>query len=216
MKTLILTAAGKGTRANVGINKVLYKVKDKTILEYTLKKFIDLDFFNQIIIVVLKQDYQMVKKELKDYDVKIVIGSDQRYKSVKRGVDNSINEIIYIHDSARPYIKKEDILNIENEIKKNRSIKCFSLAKSLKDTICEVKGNKVANNLNRNKLMALLTPQVIYKKEYLKIYDENILTTDETSLFKRNNYDVFLIKTNNENDKITTKEDIKRFEEYNG
>ncbi len=216
MKTLILMAAGKGTRAQVGMNKVLFKVKNKTILEHTIEKFYGLNIFNQIIIVVSKEDYEIVKNELSKYDVELVIGSDQRYKSVKNGIDKSINNIVYIHDAARPYIKKEDILTMENIVELNSDIKCFSLARKIKDSICFVEGNKIRNNINREEIMSLLTPQVINKEEYLKIYNEEILTTDETSLFKSKGYDVVLVETEKNNDKLTTKEDIKKFEVENG
>ncbi len=216
MKTLILMAAGKGTRAQVGMNKVLFKVKNKTILEHTIEKFYGLNIFNQIIIVVSKEDYEIVKNELSKYDVELVIGSNQRYKSVKNGIDKSINNIVYIHDAARPYIEKEDILTVENIVKLNSDIKCFSLAGKIKDSICFVEGNKIRDNINREEIMSLLTPQVINKEEYLKIYNEEILTTDETSLFKSNGYDVVLVETEKNNDKLTTKEDIKKFEVENG
>ncbi len=216
MKTLILTAAGKGTRAQVGMNKVLYKVNNKTILEHTLEKFYNLKIFNQIIIVVSLEDYEFVKKELSKYEVELVIGSDQRYKSVKNGVDKAINDIIYIHDSARPYIDEEDIFKLEKEINKEKKIKCFSLAKKVNDSLCLVKECKISESLDRDKIMSLLTPQVIYKQDYLKIYNKDDLTTDETSLFRKNGYDVLLVKTTKNNDKITTKEDVHNFEEKNG
>ncbi len=216
MRTLILMAAGKGTRANIGMNKVLFKVKNKTILEYTLEKFYNLNIFNQIIVVVSQEDLKVVKEELKDYDVDIVIGSDQRYKSVKNGMEKAINNVVYIHDSARPYISIEDILGMENTVNNNLDIKCFSLAKKVNDSICMVKENKVLKSVNREEYMSLLTPQVIYKDEYFKIYNDDVLKTDESSLFKDNNYEVMLIKTEKINDKITTKDDIKNFEVKNG
>ncbi len=216
MRTLILMAAGKGTRANIGMNKVLFKVKNKTILEYTLEKFYNLNIFNQIIVVVSQEDLKVVKEELKDYDIDIVIGSDQRYKSVKNGMEKAINNVVYIHDSARPYISIEDILGMENTVNNNLDIKCFSLAKKVNDSICMVKENKVLKSVNREEYMSLLTPQVIYKDEYFKIYNDDILKTDESSLFKDNNYEVMLIKTEKINDKITTKDDIKNFEVKNG
>ncbi len=216
MRTLILMAAGKGTRANIGMNKVLFKVKNKTILEYTLEKFYNLNIFNQIIVVVSQEDLKVVKEELKDYDIDIVIGSDQRYKSVKNGMEKAINNVVYIHDSARPYISIEDILGMENTVNNNLDIKCFSLAKKVNDSICMVKENKVLKSVNREEYMSLLTPQVIYKDEYFKIYNDDVLKTDESSLFKDNNYEVMLIKTEKINDKITTKDDIKNFEVKNG
>ncbi len=215
MRTLILMAAGKGTRANIGMNKVLFKVKNKTILEYTLEKFYNLNIFNQIIVVVSQEDLKVVKEELKDYDIDIVIGSDQRYKSVKNGMEKAINNVVYIHDSARPYISIEDILGMENTVNNNLDIKCFSLAKKVNDSICMVKENKVLKSVNREEYMSLLTPQVIYKDEYFKIYNDDVLKTDESSLFKDNNYEVMLIKTEKINDKITTKDDIKNFEVKN-
>lgn len=216
MRTLILMAAGKGRRAKLGKNKVLHKVQGKTILEYTLNSFLDNKNFNEIIIVTSECDYKDVKKELKSYDVKIVIGDKERYLSVKKGVDIANGEIVYVHDAARPYFNSEDICKIEESIKKERDIKCFSIAQKINDSICQIHNGKIKKHLNRDEVVTIQTPQVFYKEDYLKIFNPLKETSDETTLFKNNGYEVQLIISEKLNDKITNKNDVEKFEVFYG
>ena len=51
--SVIITSAASGERANLGYNKLLYKINGKILLEYTVLKFSDAD---EIIITASKID----------------------------------------------------------------------------------------------------------------------------------------------------------------
>ena len=55
MYSAIIVAAGSATRTGLGYNKIFYKIKDQTILEHSLKHFIEDDDFKEIVIVLSKE-----------------------------------------------------------------------------------------------------------------------------------------------------------------
>ncbi|MDY0317630.1 MAG: 2-C-methyl-D-erythritol 4-phosphate cytidylyltransferase, partial [Candidatus Izemoplasmatales bacterium] len=74
MYSVIILAAGKGTRLNLGYNKVFYEIKQKSILEYSVDYFLKDSSFSEIIVVTSEKDQNQVKELLKGKDFKIVLG----------------------------------------------------------------------------------------------------------------------------------------------
>ena len=70
MVTAILLAGGKGTRMGAAKSKQFIELKDKPILYYTIKLFMDNDLIDNIILVLSKDDIEYCEKEvLKKYNV---------------------------------------------------------------------------------------------------------------------------------------------------
>ena len=67
----VIVAAGKGSRMNLGYNKVYYMLDDKCILEHTIKAFKDDSDCKEIIVVCDIDDF---KAHIKDDDVILVSG----------------------------------------------------------------------------------------------------------------------------------------------
>lgn len=220
MNSAIVLAAGNGTRTKLNYNKVLYKIKNQTLLEIIIEKFINVDIFDEIIIVCSKKDIQEITKLFqigkflkKSMNIKIIIGGDTRQKSVWEGVKESKNEVLYIHDGARPFISCEKILEIEKKILKFPKINCFTLAIDVVDTIAIKKDNLMEKTLKREVLCAIQTPQVIKKDMYMNLYQKSKSDyTDETALFQNKGQEVMIIAGEIKNKKITNVEDIKRME----
>ncbi len=213
-RSLIILAAGKGTRVELGYNKLLYKINKKTILEHTIDIFKNIEIFNEIIIVISKEDENEIINLNLNKNYKIAYGEKTRAKSLYSGMKLVTNEIVYIHDGARATFNNANIKEIEKAIDENKNIKCFTLANKTVDTVSEIKDGYISKNLNRDNLVNIQTPQVVYKSSYEKIYDQNSDYTDETTLFKNNNYKVKVILTNQQNFKVTTKEDIQKLKDY--
>lgn len=220
MNSAIVLAAGNGTRTKLNYNKVLYKIKNQTLLEIIIEKFINVDIFDEIIIVCSKKDIQEITKLFqigkflkKSMNIKIIIGGDTRQKSVWEGVKESKNEVLYIHDGARPFISCEKILEIEKKILKFPKINCFTLAIDVVDTIAIKKDDLMEKTLKREVLCAIQTPQVIKKDMYMNLYQKSKSDyTDETALFQNKGQEVMIIAGEIKNKKITNVEDIKRME----
>lgn len=206
MISVILLMAGKGKRCGLDKNKILYKLGNKPIYQYSLDLFLKYDF--EIICVVNKDDLDELKDKLPN-NVKIVLGGKERYDSVLNGIKEAKGDYLIIHDSARPFLDKsviEEILNKKNDTN------CILTYMDVKDTI-KINDDKISS-LDRSKLISASTPQAGPKNIILDSYlkkEDNKIFTDDISLVEYYHPEVKidLIKSNDENFKITKEIDLK-------
>ncbi len=194
--TVILLAAGSGSRVGLGYNKVLEKVNDKYIYEYSLNNF--LSFNLPVILVVSENDYDFFSKREKN--VTIVMGGKTRNESVLNALSFVKTQRVMIHDAARALIS-EDIIKkcLEN------TSDAYFVYVPLKDTI----RNLDNRTLDRNNLVCVQTPQG-GNSELFKKYEE-YSTTDDISSFDNQDVKIEKILGNDYNFKITTKFDLEIF-----
>jgi 2-C-methyl-D-erythritol 4-phosphate cytidylyltransferase len=207
--SVILLAGGKGSRFGSSCPKQFISFKDKPIFQHSLELFSSIDSIFEII-VVMEEAY----RELVHLPCKFALPGKERQDSVFNGlmqVDNKAQYVL-IHDSARPLIKKEDVLKVIDEAF------CYgaaTLAVPLKFTVkSSLKDLMVDKTLLRHTLYEVQTPQVV-KKELLiqgfeKVQKENLLVTDDVSIVEELNHPVKLTLGSYSNIKITTLEDLKQ------
>lgn len=215
MVTAILLAGGKGTRMGAAKSKQFIELKDKPILYYTIKLFMDNDLIDNIILVLSKDDIEYCKNEvLKKYNLKvnkIVEGGNERQESVYNGltaVNNS--DIVLIHDAARPFTS-ERIIN--DSIKYAKQYKATAPGVMPKDTI-KIKNEKnfSVETPDRKRLVSIQTPQAFdYNMIYechSKVKEMGISVTDDTMVVELFGNEVYIFQGEYTNIKITTPEDM--------
>lgn len=213
MYSVIILAAGKGTRLNLGYNKVFYEIKQKSILEYSVDYFLKDSSFSEIIVVTSEKDQNQVKELLKGKDFKIVLGGITRQESVYNGLKKVNNKYVMIHDGARPFIDKNDIEKLKSTVKENPCV----LAKKVKDSIAKVSFGKLKSYVNRDNYMLLQTPQAFLTDKIVKAYEQAMASensySDDASLYMQElQEDVIILEGNENNIKLTTELDIKILE----
>ena len=67
---IIIMAAGKGTRMNTELPKVLHKLNNKTMIEHVIDKTLKINPDKLIVVVGYKSE--LIKKQLNDYDIEYV------------------------------------------------------------------------------------------------------------------------------------------------
>jgi 2-C-methyl-D-erythritol 4-phosphate cytidylyltransferase/2-C-methyl-D-erythritol 2,4-cyclodiphosphate synthase len=210
---LLIAAAGSGSRTGLDIPKQYQTLEDKTILEHTIEAFLPIISQENIRVIINAQHLELYESATKDFDLPPpIIGSDNRKDSIYNGLksfSNALNEeIILIHDAARPFVKQEDILRLITAMKHN---KAATLASPITDTIRKAKNNQLDKTINRQDLWAIQTPQAFKYNELLKAHknaDPNKTYTDDTSIISDQSVQVAIISTDNQNFKITTAEDL--------
>lgn len=215
MTSVIILAGGKGKRMGSKVSKQFIEIKDKPILYYTLKKFIDNINIDKIVLVLPKDEIEYCKKEvLEKYSLnvdKIVEGGTERQDSVYNAL-KSINDtdIVLIHDGARPIISDK---LINDGISYAKLYGAAAPGVMPKDTI-KVK-NKESFSINtpdRSTLVAIQTPQVFKYENILKCHEEvkknGDIVTDDTMVAEKYGYKVYLYDGEYTNIKITTPDDI--------
>lgn len=208
--TAIVTAGGSSVR--FGSDKLLEKIDNKEILRISAEKFL-CDEIAEIIVTASKNNIEKYKNLLKDIKkVKVTEGGNSRQKSVYNAIktiDNS--DFVIIHDAARPFVKKEDIINCLN---KAIETKAAILAVKTTDTIKEVdENNKIIRTFNRSVLRNVQTPQIfdfqLIKSAHEKLKDKDF--TDDASMLEFLGYDVYVVEGDYSNIKITNKNDLPVF-----
>ena len=204
----IILSGGTGKRFDISKPKQFYKLNEKTIIETTVEKFINSNFFNYIIVVSHKDFFEFTKNLFNNTNIKVIIGGENRQKSVFNGLTAAkpFNpKYVLIHDAVRPFFSMNLLTrvlkNLKDEISVIPSINVY-------DSVRHFKSKKYTNVLREN-LKLIQTPQgfcfnSIYEAH--KKNKESFHTDDSMILYELKNK-IRLIKGEKINFKITTKED---------
>lgn len=215
--SLVVVAAGKGTRMNMDVNKQYIKVGGIPILARTLKKFDDLSFINEIILVVHSDDILYCKESIIDaYNfgkIKcIVTGGLTRQDSVFNGLKETANEtdVVIIHDGARPFVYEDSIISC---IEAAKQYGVSTVAVPVKDTVKTSNSEEfVDSTLDRSVLWSVQTPQAFKYKiimdSHKQAQKDGFIGTDDTVLAERLGFKTKLVMGSYNNIKITTQEDL--------
>lgn len=226
MNIAILLASGLGKRmGDTPKPKQFLEVEGIPLMIYPLLTFQNHPSIDKIIITSTKDYLDEVKSLCKKYQLSkvdmVLVGGETRQVSVFKGLEYLFNrgvledDIILIHDTARPLLSGDIITDNINSCKKFDSV---STAIKTNDTIFHsLDGNIVNNIINRDEVYNVQTPQtfkfkIIYNAHKLAYKKKKIQSTDDCSLILKDGGKVHLVNGSRNNFKITTIEDLKLFE----
>lgn len=210
---VVIPAAGQGKRMNAGKNKLFIELSGMPIIIHTLRVF-EADPKCQGIILSINPQEEAIFSELIDTFglkkvKKLVPGGAERQQSVFNGLKHVKEDIVLVHDGARPFIQKELIYQLTEAASLHAGA---IVAVPVKDTIKKVQDRMVVETVERSSLWAVQTPQafpasVLYKAHQMA-EEEYFLGTDDASLLERMGQQVVIIEGDYDNIKITTQEDL--------
>jgi len=201
----VVVASGKGSRANLGFNKVFFKLKNgKTVLEEACHLFQEDEECQKVIIVTNKEDFTLIRPSSK---LHVVEGGKERRDSVLNGLKLVSSDYVLIHDGARPLLNKETLEDCKKMVEEKKA--CI-VAKASIDTIKVVSEGKIEKTLDRNMIYLAETPQAfettLIKDAYEKGKDINY--TDDALLLEELGIPVYVCKSLYNNKKLTSKDDF--------
>ena len=217
MNVAIILAAGNGTRLSNNIKKQFIKIHDKQLFLFSFDSFCSSNI-DKILIVSSKEDINYVRSLVSSNEkfLDVIAGGETRQHSVKNALDYlkgilADDDVILIHDAARPLIK---VPLINEVINKTIEYDCCSLILPIKDTIISLSNNNYESTLERDKLASVQTPQGFKFKIIYEAHQKasQISATDDAQLVKSLGFNIHLIKGDEQNFKITTNEDLNYFE----
>ena len=198
----IVLGGGKGSRADLGYNKILYKMKDgRTVLEKSCDIFLNDDDCQKLIVVLNEELPFSNEKVIKTQ------GGNNRYDSVLNGLKLVDSEYVLIHDGARPFVTKDDINRLKTELASEDGA---ILVNKTVDTIKEVRDGYIKGTPQREYLYNALTPQG-FKTEVLKEAYANVDfngVTDDASVLEKYGKKVKIVEGSLNNRKLTSPEDF--------
>ncbi len=218
----VLAFGGQGSRFGWVKPKQFYPIKNnKTILEYIVEKFISFDLFDKIILLSPENYIDETKKivygisDISRNNITILLGGNTRQHSIwnaisflKDFVDDE--DIVLIHDGARPLITKDIILSNLEECKKTGAV---VTAISATDTVSYSENGKLIDEIiPRSKIYLHQTPQTFKFGIIKKSMEEHLnmlhLFSDDASIVLDSGYSVKYVNGSMMNIKITMIEDI--------
>ena len=115
---IVLLAAGKSTRFKANENKLLSKLKDKTILEHNIEQLKKIGF--KKITLVIRNNH--ILKNIKEKNIEFIKGGKTRTLSVKNALIKSKikAKYVFIHDAARILTSEKILKKLVNETYKDK------------------------------------------------------------------------------------------------
>ena len=208
----IIPSAGTGSR--FGEKKQFKNLDGEPLWVHTLRPFILSSLIDEIVFVVEEGLVSIIKKSdhfkglVKKKEIKVTKGGARRMDSVLNGIQVSkkMNDVVCIHDVARPFIKQS---LISKTIKACKVYDGATLAIPCVDTIKIVENDIIKKTLDRSQVWMAQTPQTFYKDRLMKAYNDNIdaQVTDESTLMELSGFSIKIINGDDKNFKITKKID---------
>ena len=214
---LIVPAAGLGTRLGSEAPKPYLELSGKTVLEHTLRKFVDVSGLGEVIVSTIPEFKEQTRKILSDVfpglSCHVVEGGKERQDSIRNAISKISGKtgLIAVHDAVRPFVEHQDIEKCIIEASRWGGA---VLAVPAKDTI-KVSGenNEIVETPDRNKLWMAQTPQIFWAALLREAYDHaksyNIIGSDDASLVEKVGGKVVLVQGATKNFKITFPLDLK-------
>ena len=209
--SLIIPAAGSGTRMQSDIPKPYLKLGEKLILQHTLECFQSLKDLREVIVATspdfISETEKILSELFPEIPVIVVRGGNERRDSIKNalGQVSDTSELIAVHDAVRPFV---DGATIKSCLQKAIEVGGAIVAVPVKDTIKKVTEDLIiAKTPDRSRLWQAQTPQVFRRKLLIEAYQnnlsENSTVTDDASLIELAGGKVAVVEGSRENFKLT-------------
>ena len=119
----------------------------------------------------------------------------------------SQSDYVFIHDGARPFLKKETVEALKEKVVTDKAV---CLGRMAVDTIKIVHEGKIEKTIDRNTVFLAETPQVFERRLIMDCYErcENVVFTDDASLVESLGYTVSVLINPYDNRKLTRQEDF--------
>ena len=216
MNSVIIVAAGKGTRMGADVDKLFLEVAGRPVVAHTWQRFNDAPCIDEIILVVrdgmqsafaeLAQQFKLTKPH------RFVIGGAERQDSVWNGLAALSPEakLVAIQDGARPCTT---LKLIAATLDAARETGAAVAAQLVTDTIKQTSdGNTISNNVDRSRLRAVQTPQTfrvdVIRRALAEVRARNLHITDDTAACELIGQPVRLVTSAAPNPKVTTPADL--------
>ncbi len=207
---VIILAAGRGTRAGIGLPKTYRMIDNQSILRTTLNCFLELPIIDAIQVVIHPDDSDLYHDAIKGADIlSPVYGGDTRAKSVYAGLKALVPHTpqnILIHDGARPFVSSALI---------NRCIDSLThydgVIPALKNTdaLWREENGQLIESLPKSSILRAQTPQAFHFEKYYKIANSNPLASDDAEIAIEGGLKIGWVEGDVSNIKLTFPEDFK-------
>ena len=213
--SVIIVAAGKGTRTGLTYNKVFYKINNTPLINITLAPFLEDEDCERIILSISPKEQEDFENIIQSEKVIYTAGGATRQESGYLGLQKVETDYVMIHDGVRPFLTKRQIDNIKETLETEDA--CLLMV-PLIDTIKEVKDGYVVHTPERSHYYCAQTPQA-FKTSVIKACHEEakkhpeITASDDAMLVELfSDVKIKVVEGSYDNIKVTTPKDLKEID----
>lgn len=212
-KYAIIVAGGIGKRMGSALPKQFLMLKNKPVLYYNIKAFLEA-FDDLKIILVLPEEFADLGREIIDayFDdrrIQITSGGETRFHSVQNGLRLIQGEgIVFVHDAVRCLITDTLIHRCyEHALQMGSAVPVIRSRDSVRLLNEELNDNEV---LDRTKVVLVQTPQTFHSRILRPAFeiDYKERFTDEATVVEAFGLKISLVEGEEDNLKITRPVDL--------
>jgi len=217
--SVIIPAAGTGTRFKAEKPKQYCMLGSKTILEHTVMLFLDIPEVQKIYVAVHPDDHFINSQSFISHPkISIIKGGASRIQSVFNAaskINAEDSESVLIHDAVRPWLQLSHLSYLLNEF--YRSSDCDGIYPGITaaDSMREKKDNQFIP-VDRTSFLQVQTPQIFktlsIQDALTKAIDSGKDFTDETQAMEYANYRIKAVEGDQSNNKVTFPHDLRMLE----
>lgn len=222
--SLIIPAAGKGTRMASPTPKQLLPLGKYPILAYTLFRFLSVPNLKDIIIPTAPDIADAIAKAAGElpfhHPPRIISGGDRRQDSVAAALvelQDTDTPFIAIHDAVRPFFHPEYLSRAFETLENQPEIHGVVAGIPAIHTMKWMRSpTMIEKTIDRARLIQTHTPQIFRKNpliEAFRHFPDTQMMTDESQAMENQGYSVMMETDTPENIKITMPAD-RRLAEY--
>ena len=218
MAIAIILSGGAGLRASTDIPKQYIEVNNTPVIADSIGVFERHEDISKYVIVAADEWTDYIMKFTGEKFIGFAPAGKTRQLSILNGLKALSNiasddDTIIIHDAARPFVSSETITALVNACKMHDGA---MPALPVKDTMYIRKGDKVHSLIDRDTIISGQAPEAFLYKKYLNanevLLPEKILSIKgSTEPAFMAGMDVAVIDGDENNFKITTKQDLVRY-----
>ncbi|MGI6433853.1 MAG: 2-C-methyl-D-erythritol 4-phosphate cytidylyltransferase [Syntrophomonadaceae bacterium] len=214
---VVIAAAGSGRRMGQEINKQYRLLLSRPVLAYSIDVFEVYPQVDEIVVVAHPDEIDYCKREvIKRYGYKkvsrVIAGGAERQDSVWKGLQSLGTDTAYVavHDGARPLLSSQ---LIDHLLEAAREWGAAIPGVMARDTLKMIdRDGFVGHTLDRSVVSLIQTPQIFQYQELLRAYEyayrDDLMGTDDASLFEVYIGRVKVVPGEANNIKMTTMEDM--------
>ncbi len=208
MIAAVLCAAGKGTRAGFGGNKVLALYNGLPVLCYSLSVFSPLA--DEVLVACAPEDEERIAQLLIPFpNARTVPGGATRGESVRNALYETKADMVLVHDAARPFVTPETVRACIACLMRYGSAVC---SLPLSDTVAHTLDGNILDVPPRERYCTVQTPQGFLRDKLLHAYErareEGRTFTDESGVYAAYCEPPRLFTGERQNKKLTYPEDF--------
>jgi 2-C-methyl-D-erythritol 4-phosphate cytidylyltransferase len=206
---VIITAAGRGTRAGGDSPKQWQLLGGKPVLAHTVDAFRAMAGFAKIVVTIHPDDRDLASSL--GPDVQLVLGADTRAQSVKNALESlDLKSIktVFIHDGARPFPAQAMVARLQHALGTH---KAAAPALVVTDALWRGADGLVTGVQPRDNLFRAQTPQAFHLADILAAHRAHPgLAADDVEVARAFGLAVAIVEGDEHNIKITHPGDFLR------